>query len=288
MSSIKVKLEPQFKLKADKKKHPEPSTPTEKLTNPSIKQIDQINHKQSHVIDQSSKFFLPLDTSTSDLDETPTRKRSSSKNVMTQQQKKPKMVLSSIVPSAVKTVDRAKPHVDSDKVNTAVKQNSKAQVKEVEGPVTSSTPEKLKKVAPMKTNATVTAATTAPSMKPPPLFTPITTKILSNDCAEDTDKDDLQHAFQNVDDLMLKNEYIKVAAKPFDHWCEHGVSLVDRQYELTKNIIMARMKLNVKFECIFAKVNRYGLKLENKDGEIKDKLQKLQNLGEEIKAFITG
>jgi hypothetical protein len=247
----KVKLEPakkHVKIKTDPgfmSKRTTPITPDEKISKAIIKPIDRHT-----VVDQSSKFFLPLE---GELDDTPTRKRSGSKTSDIHTVKKPKMDLpnssgSTTTPATSSTVDT--------KPNDAL-------------PVTS-TPEKKRK--PSKSNA----------MKPPPAFRPVPESLV----ASANDLDNLGELFKNIDDVVLKGQYLKVGGSGFDEWICHGVKLVDKQYELVQKIVIARTRLDVKFRIIFAKVNEHGKKLESKDEEIKEKLAKLQKLGEEIKSFI--
>jgi hypothetical protein len=247
----KVKLEPakkHVKIKTDpgfKSKRTTPITPDEKISKAIIKPIDRHT-----VVDQSSKFFLPLE---GELDDTPTRKISGSKTSDIHSGKKPKMDLPNSLGS---TTSSATPSTINTKSNDAL-------------PVTS-TPEKKRK--PSKSN----------TMKPPPAFKPVPESLV----ASANDLDDLGELFKNIDDAVLKSQYLKVGGSGFDEWICHGVKLVDKQYELVRKIVIARTKLNVKFKIIFGKVNEHGKKLESKDEEIKEKLAKLQKLGEEIKSFI--
>lgn len=251
---VKVKTEPGLKqsnkpVSNHATKGIGPITPDEKLTKPAMKPIDR-----QHVVDQpASKLLLPLEST--ELDDTPTRKRSSSKNddlTSTNKQKNPK-----VVPSSSKPVLKLKSSVGGGGGQQ---------------PMNESTPETKNK---RKQTELV------PCFKPPPPFTPIPERLVDN---EGLNFDDV---FKSIDNLMLRGEYSKVVCGGFDNWMAHGVSLVDKQYRLVEKIVSARMKLSLKFEFVFAQLNRRGSELETRHLQVKEKLQKLQKLGDEIKNSIS-
>lgn len=251
---VKVKTEPGLKqsnkpVSNHATKGIGPITPDEKLTKPAMKPIDR-----QHVVDQpASKLLLPLEST--ELDDTPTRKRSSSKNddlTSTNKQKNPK-----VVPSSSKPVLKLKSSVGGGGGPQ---------------PMNESTPETKNK---RKQTELV------PCFKPPPPFTLIPERLVDN---EGLNFDDV---FKSIDNLMLRGEYSKVVCGGFDNWMAHGVSLVDKQYRLVEKIVSARMKLSLKFEFVFAQLNRRGSELETRHLQVKEKLQKLQKLGDEIKNSIS-
>lgn len=230
-----------------------PLTPTEKISKPSTKAIDR-----NPVIDQSSKFFLPMD---SEMDETPTRKRPCSK-ADAQGQKKPIIELPRVVDGNLSSSKPEKVHDPKiDKPNDKRKSSDE--------PLTSTPKKKPKSVKSIV-------------VKPPPNFEPVNESLVNGI----DDMENLDDMFKNVDDAMLAEQYRKAASTNFDGWVRHGVKLVDRQYQLVHKIVLARMRLSVKFQIIFDKVNKHGKMLESKDADIKDKLEKLRSLGKEIKSFI--
>lgn len=113
-------------------------------------------------------------------------------------------------------------------------------------------------------------------------FKPIEESLLLN-----TDDLNLVQIFANIDDEVVKQKYMDSGSRKFDSWCSQGFSLVNGQYQIVQKIIVSRNKLNLKFKMIFGLINNYGAELEKEDLVLKEKMDKLQKLGEEIKKFIS-
>ncbi|CCH46388.1 Muscle M-line assembly protein unc-89 [Wickerhamomyces ciferrii] len=117
----------------------------------------------------------------------------------------------------------------------------------------------------------------------PPKFQSFEESIILNDPKDDINFDKL---FQNVDDEVQKGKYIDYGSKSFDDWCETGIKLTNIQYGIVKKVITSRNKLNLKFGMILKLINKNGESLEKEDVVLKEKMKRLQNLGEEIRNFI--
>lgn len=139
---------------------------------------------------------------------------------------------------------------------------------------------------PINEAATKSTVVTAPKrpkhIKKPESFKPIEESLLLN-----TDDLNLGQIFNNIDDEVVKQKYIESGSRKFDDWCSQGFTLINGQYQIVQKIIISRNKLNLKFKSIFGLINKYGVELENEDEVLKEKMDKLQKLGEEIKKFIS-
>jgi len=121
------------------------------------------------------------------------------------------------------------------------------------------------------------------SPKLPIPFKSIEESIISN---IDYDNLNISQIFQSIDEDSIKSKYMNYSSLEFNKWSEKGMILINSQYDIIKKIIISRTKLNLKFKLIFKLINKYGEGLENEDKKLKEKMNKLENLGMEIKNFI--
>lgn len=119
--------------------------------------------------------------------------------------------------------------------------------------------------------------------KSPPKYTKIEESLLDGNDFKDTMYNEI---FRNIEDPTTKDKYIRYAILDSNSWIAKGFKAVDKNYQLVNKIIVTRMELNLKFNKIFGIINTYGNSLEENDFEFKEKMSKLQKIGEEIRSFI--
>lgn len=182
------------------------------------------------------------------------------------------------------------PQNENDETPTRSSSSKKLQEQKKIDNKTPSHPPKLKRSVDQSDNQQLGVSTFQVAKKPkssviqrPTLFKPVEESIIKNN---EQDGLRLKEIFQNIEDEAMKQKYVDCCSKDFQDWSMHGINLINSQYEIVKKIIISRNKLNLKFELIFRLVNKYGDSLENEDQVLKEKMNKLQNLGQEIKNFI--
>ncbi|KAH3673063.1 hypothetical protein WICMUC_003896 [Wickerhamomyces mucosus] len=249
----------------------DPSTPSERIIT-SSDTIKNTNHNKipsKFLLSTTNLELLDKNYEETTLEDTPTKKRSHSKENKTQfPTKKAKSTSTSVLNPPKQDIIMSNKQTNKSAVE-------KYTVQQPIDPIDCLPLENYHSSTPIQVKSSTVK-------KPPPPFNPIVESLIENG----NDFINFDNVFNNIDDMVTKQQYLKSANLDFNDWISQGVKIIDKQHDLVKKIILIRSKANLKFGYIFKLINNYSLSLEDKDKELKGKMNKLQKLGEEIKSFI--